>query len=75
MIPGHTHAPAAPHSASPAQSPLAAMLQRHAQMQPHMPMGHPGGMPGQPPGAPMQLSAGGHPPGRFGHTPQMIPGA
>lgn len=75
MIPGHTHPPAAPHSAAPAPSPLAAMLQRHAQAAPHMPMGHPGGAPMQPPGAPMPLNAGGHPAGRAGHMPSMIPGA
>jgi hypothetical protein len=73
MIPGHTHAPAAPHSASPAPSPLAAMLQRHAMAAP--PMQHAAGPAPQMPGAPLPLSAGGHPAGRAGHMPSMIPGA
>jgi hypothetical protein len=71
MIPGHTHAPAAPHSASP--SPLAAMLQRHAMAAP--PMQHAAGPAPQMPGAALPLNAGGHPAGRAGHMPSMIPGA
>ncbi len=69
MMPTPMHAPAAP--AGP--SPLAAMFQRHAQAgAPQMPH-HPGMTP-QVAGAPLPLSAGGHPAGRFGHAPSVIPG-
>lgn len=74
MIPGQmTHAPAAPHSAAPAQSPLVALLAQHAAAM-HPQMGHPGGQMPQAPGAPLPLGAGGHPAGRFGHAPTVMPG-
>lgn len=73
MIPGQTtHAPMAPHSAAPAQSPLVALLARHAQSAgPHA---NHGGAPMQAPGAPMPLSAGGHAAPKFGHAPAVMPG-
>lgn len=77
MMPGQmTHAPMAPHSAAPAQSPLVALLAAHAAQMQHPPAAmHPGGMPGQAPGAPLPLGAGGHPAARAGHAPMIMPGA
>lgn len=80
MFPGAPAAPPAIHPAAPPHapvgpSPLIALLMQHAHAAgpAPQPMGHPAMMP-QAPGAPMPLSAGGHPAGKFGHAPSMIPG-